>query len=513
MGRRGPNRHERHRPWQPRPGSGRLALGPLVRLAVLAGVIATTSACQDAALGSTAPEALTPPGGSGGVSWTQRADPSLAVDPETGELVMAWAGSTLDEAGHEVWNLYVARSTDGGETFAPGVRVNDVPGDLHPHAEGAPRLVAGPGTLALFWNNRVEAEGRRFAGSDMRFSRSTDGGLSWSPATSLQDPLAPATLPPRAHTFHGATWVGTSTLVVAWLDGRDRDQRRLDRAAQEGIPMDEAARTPERFAQEHDPRDGDATVFAAVSHDGGATWEPGNRRIAGATCPCCRVSLVAAPDGSVLGSWRRHFDGSIRDPVVARFEVGAGVAGPNAESLVHPIHRDGWVFLGCPHSGPGLDLGADGTLHAAWYTGAEGRLGVHYARASEIPPHGGDPSGAEGPAVDLGFFSAPLPVVAGDVVGIAHPAVVGLPDGGAVVATNVDAEGERVIVLARISPEGEVAERHRIPGSEGGTHPQLVRIPGEGVVAAWTVSRDGVQEVQMVRFPIETPRVLARSRP
>ncbi len=486
----------------------------MTRALALAVLLGVTAGCQDTPPEQSTLHLLPPPGLPGGVEAREGADPSLAVDPDTGDLLLVWAaaaaGGEGEGAGEEeggVWNLFVARSSDGGATFSEGVRVNDVPGDVHPHAEGAPRLVAGPGTLAVFWNNRVEAEGRRFAGSDLRFSRSVDGGKTWSPTTSLQDPLEPATLPPRAHTFHGATWTAHGALVVAWLDGRDRDARRLARAVEEGLPMDEAARTPEHFAHEDDPRDGDATVFAAISHDGGESWEASNRRIAGATCPCCRVSLVAAPDGSVLGSWRRHFDGSVRDPVVARFQPTPGASNGadgmgGEETPVHRIHDDGWVFHGCPHSGPALDLAPDGSIHAAWYTGADDRLGVYYARSAALPLQGDEAtapaSGA--PEGSASRFSAPLPVVAGPAVGIAHPAVVALPDGGAVVATNVDDMGERVILLLHISDSGEVVETHRVPDSDGGTHPQLVQVPGHGVVAAWTTSRGGIQRVQLARI-------------
>jgi hypothetical protein len=454
---------------------------------MLAGLALLLPGCEGSGPASEAVlHALDAPGAASGPAFTQSADPSLAVDPESGDLVVAWVATTAaDPSG--AWDLYVARSSNGGRSFTEPVRVNDVPGDVYPHAEGAPRLVAGPGTLAVFWNNRIEVEGRRFAASDLRFSRSVDGGRSWTPAASIQDQVEPSTLPARAHTFHGATWVGTSTLVVAWLDGRERDARRLDRAVEDGHPLHEAARTPEAFALEHDPRDGDATVFAAVSHDGGASWEDSNRRISGATCPCCRVSLVAGPEGDLLGSWRRHFDGSIRDPVVARVDLGTG----SEDAPFDRVHEDGWVFHGCPHSGPALDVGPDGTTHVAWYTGAEGRLGVYHARRTASEPG----------------FTIPVPVTTGEAIGIAHPAVLALPDGGALVATNVDAQGERVIVLSRISSEGEVSVAHRVPDSDGGTHPQLALVAGWGVIAAWTRSRDGEQQMQIVR--LELPEVNA----
>jgi len=401
--------------------------------------------------------------------FSQTADPSLAVDPENGDLLLSWGG----EEGE--WDLYFARSSDGAVTFGDRARVNDLPGDLYPHAEGAPRLVAGPGVVALFWNNRIEVEGRRFAASDLRFARSTDGGRSWTAARTLQEPIDVPGLPPRGNTFHGAVRAGDSTLVVAWLDGRERDHRRLERAVSGGAPLEEAARSPELHEDPDDPHDSDATVFAAVSHDLGATWEPSNRRVTGSICPCCRISLAATPAGEIVGSWRGHYEGSVRDPQFLRLLT-------EADPL--RIHADEWAYPGCPHSGPGLDVDPGGTAHTAWYTGAEGRLGVYYARM--------DPGASS--------FAPPLPVVVGEPVGVAHPSLVALPDGGAVVATNVDGEGRRVIVLSGFDPAGDLHFQVEVPDSEGGTHPQLAALPDGWVVAAWTESRGGIQSVRLARI-------------
>ncbi|TVP45417.1 MAG: exo-alpha-sialidase [Gemmatimonadales bacterium] len=454
--------------------AGRLTAGVAVALTV-AGCSGDARPPADA--GDPRVELLGVPG-----EATQSADPSLAVDPVTGDLLLAWGAA--DGAGEDAsWNLYMARSGDGGATFSAPVRVNDVDGDLYPHAEGAPRLVAGPGGVAVFWNNRIVAEGRRFAASDLRFSRSTDGGATWSAARNLQDPLSPATLPPRGNTFHGATWLGDSTLVVAWLDGRERDARRIERGVATGLDAEVAARTPEAFADNDDLHDGDAAVYAAVSQDGGASWESGNRRIDGGICPCCRVALTQGANGEILGGWRQHLGGNVRDPVVATVfpEAAASAA---AEGAPARIHDDGWVFPGCPHSGPALDVDVAGTVHAAWYTGAEGRMGVYFARRAR---------GEAG-------FGAPVAVVAGASVGIAHPAVVARDNGHTIVAYNVDAEGRRHILLGVIDEEGSVAFQVEVPDSEGGTHPQLALLPDGGIVVAWTESRSGLQRLRLARL-------------
>ncbi len=48
-----------------------------------------------------------------------------------------------------------------------------------------------------------------------------------------------------------------------------------------------------------------------------------------------------------------------------------------------PLRADGWVFPACPHAGPSLAIDADGTVHAAWYTGVEGRQGLWYTRSDD----------------------------------------------------------------------------------------------------------------------------------
>jgi cytochrome c biogenesis protein CcmG, thiol:disulfide interchange protein DsbE len=407
--------------------------------------------------------------------FDESADPSLARDPESGHLHLAWVARSGEE-----WNLYHARSADAGASFDERHRVNDRFGEVHPHAEGAPRLVVAPGVVAAFWNNRIEVEGRAFGASDLLFSRSTDGGAAWEPSRALQDDTVGVL--PRGNSFHGAVWTGDSTLVVAWLDGRERDARRVERAVEAGLPPEEARRDPEAHAHSHDPHDGDATVYAAYSHDLGATWEPANRRLQEGICPCCRVSLVRGPGEEVYGAWRGNFPGSIRDPAFHRLHD------PEAPHI--RIHHDHWEYPGCPHSGPGLAVDPAGAVHATWYTGAEGRMGVHYARMEP---------GAES-------FGAPLQLVGGTAIPVAHPAIAMLPDGGAVVAHNVDGEGERVIVLTGISPAGEIAFQKAVADSDGGTHPQVVHLDEGRLVVAWTESRGGLQRVRLARVMVDKPR-------
>jgi hypothetical protein len=176
-----------------------------------------------------------------------------------------------------------------------------------------------------------------------------------------------------------------------------------------------------------------------------------------------------------VAAWRQHFPGNVRDVVTA-------VAGDRS-SEPKRVHPDDWAYAGCPHTGPALATGSDGTVHVAWYNGKEGALGVYYARQTS--------AGGAGPAVHL---------VTGRALGVAHPAVVALPDGGALAAYDVAAEGKRRIGLARVLPGGRVAGRLVVDNSEDGRYPQLAVLNDTVVVVGWTASHGDTPQIRLARL-------------
>jgi hypothetical protein len=371
----------------------------------------------------------------------QSADPALAVDPQSHDLLLAWIAG--DSTGY---HLYFARSANGGDTWSTPTRITQTDHEVEPHAEASPRLVAGRGAIGIFWPHSIDVPGRRFPASHLRFSRSADGGRTWSSAVTLNDDTARVL---AGHTFHGATALGDSTFMVAWLDSR---------AGSEPHEGDTAVH-----------HDGDATIYLAVSKDLGASWSPSNTRLWGDACPCCRVALVTRPDGAVVAAWRGHFDGSVRDPVIAT--VAPAPATPRRVSV------DGWVFQGCPHTGPALASAADGSLHVAWFTGKEGGAGIFYSRSS-----------------DGSSFDRPVPLLTGAGLPAAHPAV--LPSAkGALVAINLDTRGARALTIARVD-ENQRVERYVVPRSEGADHPQWAALPTRAVLA-WTEKTSAGTRIRM----------------
>lgn len=284
--------------------------------------------------------------------------PMFAVAPN-GTEAAAWVSAPN---GGTDGRLYIA--VNGKQP----VELRDTLGPIEPHGESPPKLAYSPdGALnALYVVTRLEP-GRRFPAAALRFVRSTDGGAHWSAPVNVTDDSTFG-----SHNFETLFAGHDGALYASWLDGRL----------------------------------GKSTVFMTRSTDGGKTWSPNQRVSSGEACPCCRTTMASAPDGSLYLAWRRVFPGNVRDIVVAK-------STDHGASWQEPVraHADNWVFDGCPHAGPSLQVDDNGRVHIAWWTGKQGSAGVWYARS--------DDAGRT--------FSAPVPL---GVAEFSRPAHVQLAFGG-----------------------------------------------------------------------------------
>jgi len=383
-------------------------------------------------------ETVTMPAGATGA---EQGDPAVAVDPASGDVLLAWVSG--DSAGYGLW---VARSTDGGATWTSASPVVRRSRTLRPSGEGAPRLAVAGRAVGIAWSDNIPIPGRQWPATNLWFARSTDGGLTWSAPLMLNDD---STAAPGGHSFHGIAWQGDSGLVVAWLDER-RD----------------AAAMPAHATHDH-PMAGDdhASLYVASSGDRGATWARTNRRFSGDVCPCCRVTLAREPQGRVVAAWRRVFPGNVRDVVVAPVSL-LDSAQPTR------VYPDSWVYPGCPDTGPGLAVGRDGATHVAWYTGKPGAAGVYYAR--------------RGPAAS---FDEPVALVRRRTLPTGHVTVAARADGGAVVAYDLARDGRHLPTLAVVTARGSVSERLTLDTLEV-DRPQVAAFPDGTVLVAYVVTRE-----------------------
>ncbi len=257
------------------------------------------------------------------------AAPMVALSP-TGARTVAWVSAP--EGGSD-GRLYI--STNGG----PVSELRDSLGGIEPHGEAPPKVDYAPnGTLYALYAVGKVIPGRRFPFTTLRFASSVDSGRTWRAPRTVARSMAQG-----SRNFHALHVAQDSTVYVAWLESGDE--------AKSG-------------------------VYLTRSVDGGSSWRPPVRVAVEEACPCCRTAIATSSDGTVYLAWRSVAAGNVRDVVAAR-------STNRGETWTAPgrVHADDFVIDGCPHAGPSMHVDAAGRVHIAWWTGAEGRAGVYYARA------------------------------------------------------------------------------------------------------------------------------------
>lgn len=256
----------------------------------------------------------------------------VAVAAGTDGALITWAAQE-----GAVNNLYLVRMA--GDEPTP-MRVN--PSDLTVEAlHHSPRLVVAPtGEVYLSWSSvKPKPEATLFA-SDLRLSRSLDGGKTFDGHLRVNEDRT------ISHSFDGLAVAADGTALVSWLDGRAG-------GANAG------------------------TYLARVSDRGSRV--DGVAQIGTDTCVCCRVDLAAGPADGVALIWRKVFPGDVRDMVLSTSRDGGRSFG--APVLVH---ADGWRINACPHRGGAVGVDGRGRVYASWYTeGKQARPDLYFATADD----------------------------------------------------------------------------------------------------------------------------------
>jgi hypothetical protein len=331
-----------------------------------------------------------------------------------GVPVVAWA---TQEGADNV--LYAARAGHGTP-----VRVNP-PATSVDSLHQAPGLVAGPqGELYVSWSSRRPVPVGGLFASDLRLSRSLDGGKTWDGHLRVSDDA------PTSHSFEGLAVTRDGTVIVAWIEQRDGKA---------------------------------ATVVARVGDQGTRVSDP-VRLDTEETCVCCRIDVVAGPGDGVAVLWRKVFPGNVRDMVLAASRDGGRTFGAPA-----PVHADGWKIAACPHRGGSVATDARGRLYSVWYTeGTQGRPDLLFATS-----------------VDGRRFSAPrrLHTAAGSVPDQARLAV-DASGRGVVVWEDLTAVRRRVVMRTTVDGGRTLSPPQTLTQAVKAFAPEVAVAPG-GFVIVW----------------------------
>ena len=156
--------------------------------------------------------------GNGTVGWSLPGGGTVAPN---GDVHFAWAGYTQNGGAKGPVTLYVGTSRDGGTTWSQKtIDVSGTPPDCSADLcgwafLGAQMTMASDdrGTLYGLWNG--SAQGTKEAPERTWFSKSTDGGRTWSPKADVS--TAPQGI---AHAFPAIVAGAAGDVRIAWMDAR-----------------------------------------------------------------------------------------------------------------------------------------------------------------------------------------------------------------------------------------------------------------------------------------------------
>jgi len=148
------------------------------------------------------------------VDTNDQEEPAIAIDPVHDIMYVAWkdwrADSMPDSADYYN-HIYLARSTDGGLSFYPGVQVTDVFMNAEVGFNFPPDLaVDTTGRLYVVWHDS------RMSFSNVFYDQSLDHGLSFG-----YDQLVNNNLDTLAHSLPRMAVFPSGASVIAWIDRRN----------------------------------------------------------------------------------------------------------------------------------------------------------------------------------------------------------------------------------------------------------------------------------------------------
>src|SRR5574340_600547 len=205
------------------------------------------------------------------------AKPSFAVTTSFDENGRLWLASIR---GQHVWVSY---SDDRGVTQSAPVKVNAEPEAILGDGENRPKIIVRKGVVYVSYTQGLA---KPMTG-DIRFSRSNDGGKSFS---------APVTV---------------------------NDKREQSAEAAKGEKYNGSA------------------IYYAMSDDGGVSFRP-NVKIADHVCECCRTAMAIDTDDYPVVTWRHIYDTNIRDHALVKLD---GKMAPVR------LSHENWNVAACPHHG------------------------------------------------------------------------------------------------------------------------------------------------------------------
>lgn len=138
--------------------------------------------------------------------------PSIAVDSSGQKVFIAWADTRSLAPPIPNYDIYFARSTDGGLTFSPSIRVDDTGSDPSWQLRASVGCTRSGDTVYVAWDDE-----RNDSPVDVYFARSIDAGSTFEPNILVNDTVGIVDNPQ----WNPSLWVSSSGhIYVVWMDFR-----------------------------------------------------------------------------------------------------------------------------------------------------------------------------------------------------------------------------------------------------------------------------------------------------
>lgn len=286
-------------------------------------------------------------------------------------------------AGDE--DIYFAKSIDAGFSFGEPVRVDDIyPDTFHQNLPGI--FVDNLGVIYIIWRDWSY-------GSNIRLSKSIDGGLSFGNSVLVNDSL------PVATRVCPSIWVFDNTVYAVWHDGRngnmdiyfeksegvtfpqDREDVRVDDdtsgTAFQGTPVISVAPNGDIYVVWADMRGPTSAwdIYFAKSIDGGNTWIEHKRVDDSGSGDSWQLQPTMTIDsfGNIYVAWADSRNVVPWNVYFSMSTDGGDSFSPNVKvDALPPLLTGGAVY-------PSITLGSDSLIYIVWADDRAGQFNIYFS--------------------------------------------------------------------------------------------------------------------------------------
>jgi hypothetical protein len=265
--------------------------------------------------------------------------PSASFGPD-GKLWLAWVF-----AGH----VYVQDSSDQGITYSAPSIVNRAPEKIAARAENRAKIqLDNAGNIYISWTQSLN---KMYTGN-IRFSRSVDGGQSFSQPITVNDDLQEI-----SHRFDSMVVSDDGKVFISWLD--KRDQQAAKDKQQEYIG---------------------GALYYSYSADQGQSFSK-NMNLSDNSCVCCRIAMALDNNNLPVIAWRDIYGNDANNQIRDHSLITFSSALKPAKKI--RLSNEQWKIDGCPHHGPALDVDNNNVVHSTWFNDTDSEHVLFYGNSAD----------------------------------------------------------------------------------------------------------------------------------